>query len=79
MRNQANRLSFLASLAQLVEDYQLDGVDYNWEYPKDTREWKGLFQLIKDTRTFADHAKLPNFQITMAYCERFPRPQQAFP
>ena len=33
MRNQKNRHSFLASLSMLVEDYQLDGIDYNWEYP----------------------------------------------
>ena len=33
VRNQKNRHSFLASLSMLVEDYQLDGIDYNWEYP----------------------------------------------
>jgi len=33
VRNQKNRHSFLASLSMLMEDYQLDGIDYNWEYP----------------------------------------------
>ena len=33
VRNLKNRHSFLASLSMLVEDYQLDGIDYNWEYP----------------------------------------------
>ena len=33
VRNRKNRLAFLSSLSMLLEDYSLDGVDYNWEYP----------------------------------------------
>lgn len=39
-------------------------MDYNWEYPRNQKEWDGLFALIAETKEkFAPH----NFVITMAY------------
>ena len=33
VRNDKNRKLFLQNLLKLLDQYGLDGVDYNWEYP----------------------------------------------
>merc|ERR1719238_1617844 len=32
-RNERNRKEFLKNLADLIDKYEFDGEDYNWEYP----------------------------------------------
>jgi len=76
VRNQKNRHSFLASLSMLVEDYQLDGIDYNWEYPgyrmgmgyleekEVLKDYEGLAALLRETKLlFKESGRV----VTMAY------------
>jgi len=76
VRNQKNRHSFLASLSMLMEDYQLDGIDYNWEYPgyrmglgyleekEVLKDYEGLASLLKETKLlFKESGRV----VTMAY------------
>jgi chitinase len=60
--SQAARKRFLKELVALIQGHQLDGVDYNWEYPgydfrtgyaRDelvVREYDGLATLLEETR-----------------------------
>eukprot|EP01060_Flectonema_neradi_P022702 TRINITY_DN30937_c0_g1_i1.p1 TRINITY_DN30937_c0_g1~~TRINITY_DN30937_c0_g1_i1.p1 ORF type:complete len:337 (+),score=42.46 TRINITY_DN30937_c0_g1_i1:67-1077(+) len=63
VKTKKSRAVFLKNLKKLLTDYSLDGVDYNWEYPKTESDWRGLSDLIKETRTELD----PQTVITMAY------------
>jgi len=76
VRNQKNRHSFLASLSMLVEDYQLDGIDYNWEYPgyrmglgyleekEVLKDYEGLASLLRETKLlFKESGRV----VTVAY------------
>eukprot|EP00906_Rhabdomonas_costata_P022215 RCo032125 len=44
------RRKLAENLALFCEQHGLDGVDFNWEYPDQASEWKGLFHLLADTR-----------------------------
>ena len=62
VRNEKNRQTFLRNLAKLLDKYELDGVDYNWEYPgyrmgrgymeekEIMKDYEGLVALIKETK-----------------------------
>jgi len=76
VRNSKNRARFVNNLVELVDNYQLDGVDYNWEYPgyrmgqgymeekEILKDYEGLNSLVQETReAFMDSDKV----ITMAY------------
>jgi len=41
---------FLGNLRDFLQEYQLDGVDYNWEYPQSEKDWRGLSKLVKYTK-----------------------------
>ena len=58
----SKRKRFLSALSTLLNDKQLDGVDYNWEYPRNAKEWAGLASLVSETRTL-----FPSKTITVAY------------
>jgi len=76
VRNDKNRARFVQNLVDLLETYQLDGVDYNWEYPgyrmgkgyldekEILKDYEGLAKLVKETKkAFESTGKV----ITMAY------------
>ena len=48
--SKARRKAFLAALHELLSSRGFDGVDYNWEYPTNEEEWKGLVRLMKESR-----------------------------
>eukprot|EP00092_Neocalanus_flemingeri_P002693 GFUD01002883.1.p1 GENE.GFUD01002883.1~~GFUD01002883.1.p1 ORF type:complete len:354 (+),score=133.72 GFUD01002883.1:52-1113(+) len=76
VRNDKNRRQFVVNLVELLDKYQLDGVDYNWEYPgyrmgkgymnekEILKDYEGLAKLLQETReAFKSNKKV----ITMAY------------
>ena len=62
VRSERNRKEFLKNLAELLDKYEFDGVDYNWEYPgyrmgrgyleekEIIRDYEGLAALVQDTK-----------------------------
>ena len=76
VRNSKNRKRFLDNLVKLLDTYQLDGVDYNWEYPgyrmgkgylaekEILKDYEGLAKLLEETRQVF---KATGKEITMAY------------
>ena len=46
----SHRAGFLEALDKLLLEYGFDGVDYNWEYPQNEQEWKGLVELMRESR-----------------------------
>mmetsp|Transcript_84719 Transcript_84719/g.226479 ORF Transcript_84719/g.226479 Transcript_84719/m.226479 type:complete len:271 (+) Transcript_84719:188-1000(+) len=74
VRNPKARKGFVRELSKFISKHNLDGVDYNWEYPGyDFRrgylpeaeiqaDYQGLADLVRDTRD-----ALPEATITMAY------------
>jgi len=76
VRNDKNRKIFLQNLVKLLDQYGLDGVDYNWEYPgyrmgrgyldekEIMKDYEGLAKLIKETKSlFAESERF----VSMAY------------
>ena len=45
----ALRKKFITIVLKFVKDYKLDGVDYDWEHPKNKDEEKAYEELIKET------------------------------
>jgi GH18 family chitinase len=39
VRNENARANFISRLVALLLKWELDGVDYNWEYPNSQEEW----------------------------------------
>mmetsp|Transcript_17942 Transcript_17942/g.28072 ORF Transcript_17942/g.28072 Transcript_17942/m.28072 type:complete len:391 (-) Transcript_17942:52-1224(-) len=76
--NGESRKKFVSHVVELVEKYELDGVDYNWEYPgfrfgqgylprdQIKAEFLGLERLVKDTRDAFNQLSRP-MEITLAY------------
>jgi len=62
VRNEKNRRQFLVNLMNLLDEYEFDGVDYNWEYPgyrmgrgyleekEIYKDYEGLATLVKETK-----------------------------
>lgn len=44
------RHKFLTALDKLLEEYNLDGVDYNWEYPRSAEEWDSWGLLMRESK-----------------------------
>ena len=51
---EAGRAIFAKSAVQLVNDLGLDGLDIDWEYPKDDNEATNLIHLLRETRASLD-------------------------
>lgn len=66
------RRKFAQSAVQLVEDLGLDGVDVDWEYPKNAGEAEDFVKLLRETRVALDQAarkrskKKTRFLLTVA-------------
>lgn len=52
----ANRTAFASSIAQVVEEYQFDGVDLDWEYPQYTTEKNNFSLLCQEIREKLDES-----------------------
>ena len=50
------RQTFASSAVRLVEDLGLDGLDIDWEYPKDAAEADNFVHLLRETRQALEHA-----------------------
>lgn len=48
------RKTFAQSAVRLVEDYGLDGVDVDWEYPKNEKGARDYTELLRETREKLD-------------------------
>lgn len=46
-----SRVRFAESIVEMINKYDLDGVDIDWEYPKDTEQSKGYVALMKEIYT----------------------------
>ena len=58
------RKRFLKRLNGMMDRYDLDGVDYNWEYPRNEAEWRGWANLLKSTqKMFKPRGRI----VTIAY------------
>ena len=44
------RKAFLHVLNAIFQEYKLDGVDYNWEYPNSAKEWADWALLMKESK-----------------------------
>ncbi|GAA5836166.1 hypothetical protein JCM3766R1_001982 [Sporobolomyces carnicolor] len=69
----AKRATFVASAVKLVEDYGLDGLDIDWEYPQNEKEARDYVLLLRDLRHGLDRLaaekglQLPRgFELTIA-------------
>lgn len=49
------RAKFVSSSVDLVKDYGLDGLDIDWEYPKDASQAQAYVDLLKELRQALDH------------------------
>lgn len=47
-----SRRTFLVALEELLQRYQFDGVDYNWEYPRNAKEWSNWALLLRESKDF---------------------------
>lgn len=77
-RNNKLRKKFIKNVYKLIEKYNLDGVDYNWEYPGHSfqngyaskeeikNDYVGLIKLLQDTRKKFDSFDKKKI-ITIAY------------
>lgn len=50
----AGRQRFVESAVKLVEDYALDGLDIDWEYPRDDNEARDYVELLRMLREGLD-------------------------
>ena len=76
VRNSKNRQQFLKNLVDLLDKYEFDGVDYNWEYPgyrmgrgyleekEIMKDYEGLAALVRETKlVFGDSGRV----VSVAY------------
>ncbi|GLB37065.1 putative glycosyl hydrolase 18 family protein [Lyophyllum shimeji] len=69
--NPALRARFVSSSVRLLEDYGLDGLDVDYEYPSNDEQARGYVALLRELRTALDqHARAKNanykFLLTIA-------------
>eukprot|EP00758_Cryptobia_borreli_P018615 Tbor_TRINITY_DN712_c0_g1::TRINITY_DN712_c0_g1_i1::g.3323::m.3323 len=46
------RQNFLQALNNLLLEYEFDGVDYNWEYPRNEGEWLNWGKLMSESKRY---------------------------
>lgn len=50
VQTKKKRKRFLNQLNNLMLEYRFDGVDYNWEYPQNAKEWSNWGLLMKESK-----------------------------
>ncbi|KAJ2711218.1 hypothetical protein H4R19_003354 [Coemansia spiralis] len=50
----AGRTAFVSSAVDFVNEYNLDGIDIDWEYPNSTADARALLSTLQSTRTAFD-------------------------
>lgn len=59
--NPALRAGFVRSAVQILEDYGLDGLDIDYEYPQDDTQARGYVELLRELRAALDqHSRQKN-------------------
>lgn len=49
-KTKKSRRKFLRAVNALLLEYQFDGVDYNWEYPRNDQEWRNWAFMLKESK-----------------------------
>jgi chitinase len=68
------RAKFVESSVKLLEDYGLDGLDVDYEYPSNDQQARGYAILLRDLRSALDgHAqnKNANYRFLLTVCQSF--------
>ncbi|CAG8505497.1 11287_t:CDS:2 [Acaulospora colombiana] len=52
--NPVTRKTMVDSLLKLLKDFYIDGIDIDWEYPKNSREGENYVQLVRELRNALD-------------------------
>lgn len=52
------RMSFAEDCKRLVDQYGLDGVDFDWEFPQTPEQWDGYNKLFRDVRKVLGNDKI---------------------
>lgn len=63
----SKRDTFARSCVKLVEDYGLDGIDIDWEYPKNEREAKDYVELLRAVRHALDELAAGKLEANNGY------------
>ena len=56
------RVRFVENTIKFMDEYKLDGIDLNWEYPSNRDEWAGLFKIMMLFRS-----KKPGIILSIAF------------
>jgi chitinase len=51
----SSRAKFVQSSVKLLEDYGLDGLDIDYEYPQNESQAKGYMEMLRELRIALDH------------------------
>ena len=68
--NDVNRPTLVNNITKFVNQYNLDGVDIDWEFPKGDTEWDKCMSLLEDLRV-----AMPNKRFSIAIGADSPNPQ----
>ncbi|QUC18288.1 uncharacterized protein UV8b_02529 [Ustilaginoidea virens] len=60
--SEQGRKNFASSAVRLMADWGMDGIDIDWEYPKDAAEADGFLKLLQETRSALDNYASANKQ-----------------
>ncbi|GAO16130.1 hypothetical protein UVI_02040250 [Ustilaginoidea virens] len=60
--SEKGRKNFASSAVRLMADWGMDGIDIDWEYPKDAAEADGFLKLLQETRSALDNYASANKQ-----------------